>query len=315
LAQKTGRISETMDKQLAVIVPPQNVNWIFDTMAKEICKANGESSWVLYNYDHIPENTTVFVMHYTLLPIIRALNPGIKNIGVYFTHESDSVQRYVGHLNKCSTIIVSTFSVLDRLVKAGVNPHLIHIVPEGDDPLRWPSHRRLERKILISGAYYPRKNPELILSVIKKMPERQFVLLGKDWEKWENFRELEAQKNLEIKQNISYSEYPSIYSTCDVYFSASVLEGGGPHSLIEAMLSNLFPVVTMTGNYAEYIINAYNGFYFKPTEKLENIVTFLNIAFTMDTDVSRTVQGFTWEMFTREVLDTLWQDPTTDTGN
>lgn len=304
-----------MDKILNVIVHPRNHGWILDTIAKQITDRAlklGISSNILYSFDHIPLDSTVFVTHYSILPYIFALNPSLENVGVYFTHESADLRRFIPFLNRCRSIIVSNDRELLHLIDAGVNLPIIHIVPEGDDPNLWKSHRRLERKILISHAFYERKNPQLILDVIKDMPERQFLLLGKDWEKWGRFSELKSLPNLEIKQNVPYSEYPKIYEECDVYFSASTLEGGGPHSLIEAMMCNMVPVVSMTGNYREYIANTYNGFYFKPTEKVKNIVTMLEIAYTLDTDVSKTVRGFTWEVFVKEILESLSLAPITE---
>jgi glycosyltransferase involved in cell wall biosynthesis len=304
-----------MDKILNVIVHPRNHGWILDTIAKQITDRAlklGISSNILYSFDHIPLDSTVFVTHYSILPYIFALNPSLENVGVYFTHESADLRRFIPFLNRCRSIIVSNDREFLHLIDAGVNLPIIHIVPEGDDPNLWKSHRRLERKILISHAFYERKNPQLILDVIKDMPERQFLLLGKDWEKWGRFSELKSLPNLEIKQNVPYSEYPKIYEECDVYFSASTLEGGGPHSLIEAMMCNMVPVVSMTGNYREYIANTYNGFYFKPTEKVKNIVTMLEIAYTLDTDVSKTVRGFTWEVFVKEILESLSLAPITE---
>lgn len=304
-----------MDKKLNIIVPPQNKNWILDTMAKEIAVRHDGQANVLYNYDHLPMDSTVFVMHYSILPIIFGLNPNIERVGVYFTHESVAAEAFLTHLNRCVSVIVSTDVTAHRLVSLGVKPEIIHVVPEGSSPDKWPSHRRLERKVLISHAFYPRKNPDLILSVIKAMPERQFVLLGKGWSEWERFSELSELSNLEIKMDVPYEDYPAIYEECDVYFSASLVEGGGPHSLIEAMMCNMVPVVSTTGNYREYIFNTYNGLLFNQNIKLEEIVELINIAFTIDTDVSKTVRGFTWKMFAKEIFDSLWPDPNLENWN
>ena len=301
-----------MDKQLILVVPPQNKNWVLDTTAKEIIKRYAGPASIAYSYDFLPANATVFVMHYSLLPVIFNLNPALKNVGVYFTHESLPVSSLIKHLNRCTSIIVSNDTTLHSLSSKGVNPRIINVVPESACPDTFKPHRRLERSVLISHGYYPRKNPDLILAVIKAMPERQFILLGKNWNQYEKFKELEELPNLTVMQDIPYNEYPAIYNECDVYFSASVLEGGGPHSLIEAMMTNMVPVVSRTGNYREYITHTYNGLHFDIKDKLSTITTMIDIAFALDSNISKTVQGFTWEIFVKEILESLSLVPITE---
>jgi glycosyltransferase involved in cell wall biosynthesis len=298
-----------MDKKLTIVVPPQNTGWILDTIAQKIMLAHEGECQIVYRYDMLPVSDMIFAMHYTILPFIFNMNQGIKNVGVFFTHESQPIEKVKYYLNKCVSIIVPNDREFIKLTKNGVtNPNIV-IVPECDDPNYWKPHRRTEQPILMSGAYYERKNPALMLEVIKRMPDRKFTLLGKDWERCALFEEFRKCRNFEYVSKAPYDNYQAIYDKHDVFFSASTMEGGGPHSLIEAMMCNLVPVVSMTGNYREYITPGYNGFYFNHDFAVSQITEMIEFAYTLDIEVFKTVGSFTWTSFGKEILESLFPNP------
>ncbi len=102
------------------------------------------------------------------------------------------------------------------------------------DPILFTGHERGNGAIGFSSAYYERKNPERILGIIRALPHRKFILLGKGWKQSRLGAEISSLRNLESVET-SYADYPAWYAKMDVFVSASDLEGG-PIPLIEAMM-------------------------------------------------------------------------------
>tara|TARA_S200000501_G_C20598178_1_gene644676 strand:- start:506 stop:793 length:288 start_codon:yes stop_codon:yes gene_type:complete len=91
-----------------------------------------------------------------------------------------------------------------------------------------------------------------------------------------------------------------------VFLSLSFLEGG-PIPLLEAMMSNCFPVITDVGFCSDVVINGKNGFLFDPYNyKLEEVISLIERAFMMDDiNIRDTVMEYTWDCFSKNVLKEL----------
>jgi len=97
--------------------------------------------------------------------------------------------------------------------------------------------------------------------VLKEEPETKFLIAGDGTEKGALEREV---KNLNINSSVkflgrvSHEEMPNLLSQADIYVSTS-LHDGTSVSLLEAMGSGAFPVVTDIPANREWIINGENG--------------------------------------------------------
>lgn len=299
---------------LTLVIPPQNRGWILDKMAKVIGKAAEKKGMLVhyaYRYDLIPPSKYAYCMHFSIVKCVAALNKQIEKIGFHYTHKSSTFDASVDSMKKCNAIVVSNERGYFDLVEAGIDETIIHTIPECADIDKFRPHERTGTgAILISAAYYPRKNPDLIMAIAKAMPERQFKILGKNWEHYPKYPELVSLDNMTILQNVPYEDYPEIYSSCDVFLSCSTLEGGGPVPLVEAMSANLVPVASNTGNSSYYIINRYSGYIFEVDWSVERMVEMINLAFLNKIDVSKTVEHLKWETYGKEVIESLFPSQT-----
>ncbi|MBV9273909.1 MAG: glycosyltransferase, partial [Verrucomicrobia bacterium] len=148
-------------------------------------------------------------------------------------------------------------------------------------------------------AFYERKNPDLILELVKALPSRSFILIGRNWNQYPRFPELNELSNFEYV-DIPYSEYPKYYEKMSVFVSASNLEGG-PIPLIEAMMSNIVPVASRTGFAPDLIKHGRNGFLFDVGSPVKLIADLITQAFALQTDIRDTVEHLSWRNFSLQI--------------
>ena len=295
---------------ICFIVASQNQHWVLDRIAKEIGSRMEGVVEYCYDLKNIPESKSYFVTHYSLLPrVFLKVNPIKTKVFCFFTHESVPVSSMVEHLNSCVAVICESPKEQKYLEFYGVKAEIIHVVVEcANSDMFKPHSRTGSGSILLSGACYARKSPEMVLSIMKALQERKFILIGKDWK-------YEFPGNVTYYDRIDYEKYPEIYKQCDVFLSCSTLEGGGPGGLIEAMHSNLIPVVSDTGNAREYIVDNYNGLIFPIDEPTEVICDLINKAYTMRpeesipfNDVWQTVRHFNWDSYALNMKEIITDD-------
>lgn len=293
---------------LCCVVAPQNKGWILDRIAKEVAKGFDESI-VHYDLINLPKADHYFVTHYSLIKFVLDQQPTAK-VNCFFTHDKGNLREFSRYFNKCNFVIAENPEGAELLKSFGVHQDIVHFVPEGGDSDLFKPHQRTdEGSILVCGNNYEdgRKNPDLIQGIADCLPNREFILLGKDWTKV-------VGKNVSYG-NYDYVSYPDIYEKCSVYLSCSKLEGGGPNSLIEAMHANLVPVVSDTGNAREYITDGYNGLIFGKDATAEQVAELLEKAYLMQpqnsipyNDIWQTVRSFTWKNYALQVREILLSD-------
>lgn len=289
--------------KLCLIVHPNNKGTILDRIAHEIGKHFEEP---IYHYGptEIPKADHYFITHYSMLnQIMMQINPGITPVTCFFTHDKGGLVNYIESFNLCHAVVAESPEGEDLLRSLGVRDDILSFVPEGGDNEKFKPHQRTDDgAILVCGVNYEdgRKNPELVESVMKILPNRNFNRIGKGWSgEW----------------NPDYSDYPKIYSNCSVYLSCSKLEGGGPNSLIEAMHANLIPVVSDTGNAREYIKHGYNGFIFPIDATPSHVASLIELAYKFRpqdelpfNDVWKTVGNYTWESYGLQMKEIISGD-------
>ncbi len=304
IVKKFIELFRSGDESICFVVAQQNKGYILDRMAKEI---GAVFKYPIYHYDkkYFPKVSKYFVTHYSLLEFVLAeIDHKIIPINCLFTHDKGNLDRYVEMLNLCEWVIAESREGVDTLIKYGVKKELLKFVPECADRKQFPKvERKKEGLILVCGTNYAdeRKNPQLIKQIVEALPHKHFILLGKDWDDFASF------KNVTIGKT-DYKDYWSIYKECTVYLSCSKLEGGGPNSLIEAMHTNIVPVVSDTGNARDYIQHGKNGFIFSLNSGHEEVVKLIEKAYEFDADknnsgrdISETVTKFTWKSYGYQV--------------
>jgi glycosyltransferase involved in cell wall biosynthesis len=292
-----------------MIVAGQNKHWVLDRIAKEIGGRYGSDVSYCYDISNIPVADSYFVTHYSLLPaVFRKVNPAFKKVICFFTHESVPIASLKDVMNLCYAVVTENKVEWEHLIEAGIKSNILHTVIECADNKKFRPHSRTGNgKVLISSAYYPRKNPRLLLEVIQSLPEVQFKIIGKDWR-----IVFTSFKNVEYLESLDYEKYQEEYEKCDVFLSCATLEGGGPGGLIEAMHSNLVPVVSDTGNAREYIIDRYNGFIFPVDAKAETVAELIKMAYKTQlqeslpyNDIWQTVQHYNWDTYAEQMKEII----------
>lgn len=286
--------------KLLIIVPPQNVGWILDRMAKEIRKQAPQPSDIAYQYERFPKAEAHLVMHYSPLPVIFGLHPNIENLFVHFTHLSSPLleePKSSRFFSRCSGAICDSSIWEPTVARLGIPLENIVSIPHGTDHSKFVPHARKEGKILVSGLNRPRKMPQKVLKIAEMMPYRQFMIVGKDWTEFLSKNSIKLPDNVELHDNVEYGQYPNLYGQCDVYMSCSVMEGGGPNSMLEAMACNIVPVTTDTGNARDFIVHRRNGYILNPLSKEEEFVRYINLAYNNKHEVWQSALPFTWELF------------------
>src|SRR5262249_30654954 len=133
-----------------------------------------------------------------------------------------------------------------------------------------------------SSAYYDRKSPDTVLGLVQLLPHRQFILVGRGWEAYPRFAELQAAPNFRYAA-APFSEYPKIYAEMDVFVSPALVEGG-PIPVLETMMCNVVPVASRTGFGPDLIRHGENGFLFDVGAPAEVIAPLVEQAFALRAD-------------------------------
>jgi glycosyltransferase involved in cell wall biosynthesis len=211
-------------------------------------------------------------------------------------------------LNQATKVISASSLFVNLLEQEGVKPEKLTCVLGAADPASFPPHQRSPEGLIgFCTAYYPRKNPDVILEMVKTLRHRDFILLGRNWEQYARFSELAGLPNFTYV-NVPYSEYPRYYEKMSVFVSASALEGG-PISLIEAMMSNVVPVASRTGFAPDLIEHGQNGFLFDVESPVALISEYIEKSFSLQNDIRATVQHLSWTNFALQMNAILAEFP------
>ena len=293
---------------LVFVIFEESKGWILEAICKEIATYFKGKYCFHYSPSSLPLSKGYFFAHYSFYVACLKLNPclwGSKSL-IFYTHPKGIMnnEEFVYAMN-CSTQVISMCSQFARQMLAdGVKPEKVSfIIGGGADPKLFRSHQRMNGAIGFCTAYYARKDPDRIFNIIKMLPHRKFILLGRDWDRYEKFTELTAMPNFSYIE-ASYAEYPSYYAQMDVFVSAAILEGG-PIPLIEAMMCNVVPVASKTGFAPDIIHHGNNGFLFEVDASAESVCKLIEQAYQIETDIRKTVEHLTWNNFSLAVQQLL----------
>ena len=280
---------------------------ILERICREIAKNFPGKVYYSFSIKDIPPSKKYWFAHYSFLH--KCLKSNIDVWGgklyVWYTHPRDaknfgiSSQELFYSLNKADKIICPCSSNISFLSQ-NLPKKKLKLVLGGLDPKVFKPHKRSKGVVGLCSDYYERKNPKLIYEIIKKMKNRKFILLGKNWNtNYDKFNALISLPNFKYI-NAHYKEYPKYFAKMDVFFSASTIEGG-PIPLLEAMASNTVPVVSNTGFASDIIVHGKNGFIFEIDDPVEKICRLIEKAYKNRKNIANTVKKFTWDNFSKEI--------------
>ena len=217
-----------------------------------------------------------------------------------------TIDSYLSSFHRAHKIIFACSKYKNLWIERGLNSSKAITILGGADKEIFISHDRKDSEYIgVCSSYYERKNPMLLLKIIKLLPSYKFIILGKDWEYFSLFDDLLLNGNVEYIK-AKYEDYPKYYRRINVFLSTSTLEGG-PIPLIEAMMCNCIPVVSDVGFCSEIITNGKNGFLFDASnpDPIE-VCNLIEKAFYMnDVNIRDDVLKYNWDLFSKNILSQL----------
>ncbi|BAY48236.1 glycosyltransferase-like protein [Scytonema sp. HK-05] len=278
--------------------------WILEAICREIATYFPGKYCFHYSESSLPPSKAYFFAHYSFVPVCLKQNPSIWGSKIFVWHTHPRSDLNIGNdeliyaLNKASKVICMCSQFARLLISQGVNSQKVTYILGAADPEIFQPHQRHNNAIGFCTAFYYRKEPDRIFNIIKMMPHRKFILLGKGWEKYQKFPEMKALPNFSYIE-APYSDYPKYYALMDVFVSPAKLEGG-PIPLVEAMMCNVVPVASKTGFSPDLIVHGENGLLFDVDSSIEKICELIDKAFEIQTDVRKTVEHLSWKNFSLE---------------
>jgi len=286
------------------VTPRESKGWILDAICREIGSRQPGSWQVVYNPNRLPDAEKYFFSHYWNYLYHLKKNPHIRkrNTLVWYTHPRDipfTIEEQVEGYNQATCVVFSCSEYRELWIARGVQEDRTAVVLGGADPALFRGHKRGRGHVGLSSSFYERKSPDTVLDLVRAMPERRFTLVGRQWDQYQRFSELKAQRNFRYVE-ASYRDYPRHYARFDVFLSLAMLEGG-PISLLEAMMENAVPVASRTGFSPDIITDGDNGYLFPVGSEAGVIVPLIEAAFANTQDIRASVSTFTWDDYAREM--------------
>lgn len=303
-----------------------NVNsrgWILEKICKIIEQSSGRVCYYLFSERNdrlsasLPRARHYVFAHFSLCYFTMLNQPEVLsgNCYVWYTHldagKGVSQSDLIDMTRLCTHVFTPCSHNRDELISWGADADKISVPLGGADPAQFQSTARTGKGAIgFVGAYYERKQPERMLQIAKLMPNQPIILLGPRaedvenpgilWRNWDRLAEFQALPNVQYIE-ADYTDFAQWYREFDVYCSTSRLEGG-PIPAIEAMMSNVMPVISDTGFARDIIDHGRTGYVFDIKESAQNIVTMIRAALAdTRTDVAAAAADYSWDAFGAEI--------------
>jgi glycosyltransferase involved in cell wall biosynthesis len=213
----------------------------------------------------------VLVGSFLKTPLIVTIHGSDFRIGTMKTFILKKIFLYVC---KRAKHIICVSEVLKRgIEKLGIKGERISVSPMGvDEPFfKSLTNREVNRidqwiTILSNRQLQPIYNISLLIRaipiILKEEPNTKFIIAGIGSER-ENLekqvKDLNISSSVQFLGWVTHEEMPKLLSGADIYISTS-LDDGTSISLLEAMASGAFPIVTNIPSNREWIADGENGF-------------------------------------------------------
>ena len=161
----------------------------------------------------------------------------------------------------------------EELEQLGISSEKISVIPMGIDGAFLEAGKRrkvnVEKRpltVLSNRNLLPIYNVSLLIRaiphILKEEPETKFLIAGDGAEKEALEREvkkLNINSSVKFLDRVPHEEMPDLLSKADIYVSTSLYDGTSV-SLLEAMGTGTFPIVTDIPSNKEWISDGVNGF-------------------------------------------------------
>jgi glycosyltransferase involved in cell wall biosynthesis len=297
-----------------VIYDEKYSGWILAGIAKDIYNyIDGPKKLVLFSGIHYRSylklfifflfaNKIIFVNQSTLRRTrIPAFVLKTKNVLVFYSHTNYSMDNFTIKQLKCSNkIIVMNSGEQSKLGGLGINSSKIVLKPVGIDFDKFMPYNKNElNTIIMVSQLHSRKNPELILKVVRYLPNYRFILIGKNWDGSDYLHNLKQLKNFEYIK-FDFETYVYNLNRGTIFLSLSLLEGG-PIPILESMACGLVPVTTATGWAPDLIQDGINGILLPINCGPESVKVALEKALKIDkSKVRKSIESLTLDSFLSE---------------
>lgn len=292
----------------AFVIHSNARGWILDAICQEIGSRQPNPWRVIEHSSPPPPARNLFFSHFSLLEVFAARYPAAlaaSRAFLWYTHPREetpaSIARSLELFGQTAKVIFTCEANRALWIARGLAPERTAVVLGAADPAAFLGHVRGGGCVGLSSSFYERKNPDLLLEIVKALPHRQFTLLGRHWNRYARFEQLNSMSNFAYL-SAPYHDYPRIYSTFDVFLSLSRLEGG-PIPLVEAMMANAVPVASNTGFAPDIISHGDNGFLFEDGAEPAEVAELIERAFSLTSDVRSTVVKFGWDQFSAQIME------------
>lgn len=301
---------------IVFVLPPKGADgWILAGICKEIASRLPRSiQFRMVNFgEKLPLAKWYFFSHYIFYigskkKIIKDLQ--FKGSCIFFTHleaEKHGVADGLvfAELGDAECIVCMNSGSYKLLTQRLKNSFRIKLIIGAADHNHFkPPSYRSDNFIGFSANYYERKNPKLMLQLIKAMPEEKFLLIGSNWANCTIFEQLLPLRNFQYASP-TYQEYPAYYHMMRALISTSVLEGG-PIPLIEALMTNIPVIATRTGFAEDIITHGKNGYIFDVEEcPVERVVSHVKQLGNLEQDTRTKALRYSWDNFSNSIIEIL----------
>ncbi len=299
--------SKSINK-IIYVAREKDKDWIFGAKVRRLSKFSTLNATTYFHdkLKNLPDADGYYYIYQNYFCRCIRSTPSIlnkKNI-VMFTHptwtKKYSKTHVVWCLNKADYIICLNSKIKTDLIALGVNSEKLKVLHIGTSSSFFYAHERIDGGVGFCSNFGPRKNPELVYQIIKNLPEKHFYIIGREWENFDKFDELNKLPNFTYCNNVAYETYPDLYNKLDVFVSPSLLEGG-PVPVLEAMMSNCVPVASRTGFCPDLITHGENGFLFDIDSSYQHVISLIKQAYVLKTNVRETVLPYTWENCSKKI--------------
>ncbi|WP_182026356.1 glycosyltransferase [Vibrio rotiferianus] len=240
---------------------------------------------------------------------------------IWFTHydpnKEITIKQLVNQCVKYNAIVLCPCSSNEKiLIENGMPPERIKTILGGfDNDLLSVEGPRLKKEVSFVSACYDRKRPDLLLSVIEKMNDYHFNIVGphpddvdnKDllWSRSKYNDKLQSLPNVTLHE-VRYEDYSSIMVQSSIYLMLSDFEGG-PIGLIEAMALDLIPICTNTGFVQDLLIEKAKKGIIPVDPDAELIIdTIKRVKY--DFSSRDLVRDFDWSTFSKEAVKFIFKE-------
>ena len=306
--------------QMILIGVLANRNWVLGNLIKEIHQRLPKSTklwWVLSVFAQksifenfldfgLPKRKAYFFSYLTIFErnFMKKPQQFFENSIILYTHddpELGSLKHQALVLNASYATYFMCSSDARLLVSNGLNISKVRLCYFGIDTECTPEAYvpRDKKVIVLASKFGPRKGLEKLPYIIDRLPDWNFVALGRGWEAYI------LKQNLAEKQNFEYHEFnkenrQNYFTKAKIFLSLSIKEGG-PVPLIEAMYLGATPVSTSVGFAPDLIKNNVNGILLDVEPSAEDVVAAIIKAERLNSNPSKSVEFLTWDRFARMV--------------